>query len=272
MPTDRDRIRSYYSAFDEWSRLDTAEGAVELARALRVIEQHLPASARILDLGGGAGRYSVALARRGHRVTLADLSPELLASARRKLAELGVGDAIEAIDEADAANLDRYAAGRFDAVVAFGPFYHLVSEVERRRAAREVHRVLRPGGLAFVASIPRLSGLAALIQRAAETPEQVPPGTLRTVAETGAFHNPAASGFQEGYYAAPGEMRALLAGSGFEVVDELSLRSIAYGLAADLARLAEPLHAEAELLMDELARRPEVLATAGHVLSIARRV
>lgn len=272
MPTDRDRIRRYYSTFDEWGRLDTEEGVLELTRALRAIEPHLPAAARILDLGGGAGRYAIELARRGHRVTLADVSPELLAVARRKVDELGVAGALDAIDEVDASSLDRYAAGRFDAVVAFGPFYHLVGEVERRGAAREIHRVLRAGGLAFVASIPRLSGLAALLQRAAKRPEQVPPGTLRTVAETGAFHNPSGSGFQEGYYAEPGEMRALLDGAGFDVIDELSLRSIAYGLEADLARLAGAQHAEAELLMDELARRPEVLATAGHMLTIARRI
>jgi len=50
-----------------------------------------PASAaRLLDCGGGPGRYAVELARRGYRVTLFDLSEGNLALAREKAAEAGV--------------------------------------------------------------------------------------------------------------------------------------------------------------------------------------
>src|ERR1700733_13265223 len=99
MNTDADRVREYYSRFDEWARLDSASGALEFQRACKLLDKHLPSCARILDLGGGPGRYSMQLARRGHRVVLADLSATMLETARRKLAEAGVIDHIESIDE-----------------------------------------------------------------------------------------------------------------------------------------------------------------------------
>jgi S-adenosylmethionine-dependent methyltransferase len=271
MNTDLDRVRAYYAQFGEWERLDSPSGALELRRACALLDVHLPAQARVLDLGGGPGRYAVALARRGHRVVLADLSPALLEIARRRVAEAGVASAIDAIDEVDARDLTRYPVGRFDAVVAFGPFYHLISEAERSGAAREIARVLRPGGVALVSFLPRLSGLAGLLERAANSPQQVPGGTLTAAAATGVFHNGTAGGFQEGYYATPDELRALFVAAGLQVRELVSLRSIANMLEVQLARLDEPLLAEAEQVLEAVARDPAVVATAGHAVLVARK-
>jgi len=58
---------------------------------LRALQEHLPAPpARVLDCGGGPGRYSIELARRGYGVTLFDLSPECLRLAQSKAQEAGV--------------------------------------------------------------------------------------------------------------------------------------------------------------------------------------
>lgn len=56
--------------------------------AMRILEKNLPsvqeaegadgAEVSILDLGGGAGAYSFPLAKKGYKVTLADLSEALL--------------------------------------------------------------------------------------------------------------------------------------------------------------------------------------------------
>lgn len=274
MDTDLDKIRAYYAGFDEWGRLDAPEGARELTRALEVLAERLAPAARVLDLGGGPGRYAIELARRGHRVVLADLSPALLEVARQRVAEAavpGIEAGIEAFDVVDAADLGRYADGSFDAVIAFGPFYHLVADAERRRAAAEIHRVLVSRGQAFIAFIPRLSGLIALIDRAANRPAQVPDRVLRTAADTGAFTNPTGSGFQEGYYPLPDELAQLFTAAGFRCDDLLSLKSIANERAQDVARLEPAVRAEVERLARALCRRPEVVATCGHALLIASK-
>lgn len=220
---------------------------------------------------GGPGRYAIELARRGHRVVLADVSPVLLAQARERIAGSGVEGQIEAIDEASAEDLARYSASSFDAVVAFGPFYHLLSETERSRAAREICRVLKTGALAFVAFVPRLTAVTGLIERAASAPEQVTAETIRCVAETGVFRNASGVGFQEGYYPLPGEVERLLLREGLEVRATISLRSIAYRVERELQSLAGTLRVEAEQLMASLSTVPEVVATSGHALIVARR-
>jgi S-adenosylmethionine-dependent methyltransferase len=269
--TDQERIRLYYSAFDEWGRLDAAEGQLEYERSLALLDRHLTSPSRILDLGGGPGRYSAELANRGHRVVLADLSPAALETARQKLGQLGLSGNLESIDEVNALNLDRYADSSFDAVVAFGPFYHLVAESERRQAAREILRVLQPGGLIFAAFIPRVSGVVGLLERAANRPDQVTAETLREAATTGVFHNSSPRGFQEGYYPQLKEVDQLLVTTGFEVVDLVSLRGIADRLAGKMQAMDDGVRREALKLVDEWSREPAVIATGGHAVAIARR-
>jgi hypothetical protein len=160
----------------------------------------------------------------------------------------------------------------FDAVVAFGPFYHLVSEEERGSAAREIWRVLSPDGLTFVSFIPRLSGLAGLIERAANNPQQVSVGTLARAASSGVFRNQSDEGFQEGYYPTAAEIRGLFEATGFTVLDLISLRSVANLLEGSLARVAEPLRSEVDDVLERAARDPAVVATGGHAVLIARKV
>ncbi len=79
---------AYYASLGEreWQRLERpADGAVEYAVTLAALERHLTRDSAILDIGGGPGRYAIALAERGHRVTLADLSAEMLEIAREKV-------------------------------------------------------------------------------------------------------------------------------------------------------------------------------------------
>jgi len=267
--TKLDRVRTYYASFDEWGRLDSPEGVRELARASEILTEKLPPESRILDLGGGPGRYAIALARSGHRVVLADLSRTQLDVARRKVGEAGMSALVESYDEVNATDLGIYADASFDAVVAFGPFYHLTSDAERRQTAREIRRVLTPGGHTFVAFVPRLAGLMGLIDRAATTPAQVSADAFRTAADVGVFSNAAESGFQEGYYPTPTEMRQLFVSSGFHIDDMLSLKSIAADRGAKVARLDPSLQSEVERIARELCRQPEVIATSGHALLIA---
>ncbi len=271
MSTNQDKVRGYYAVFDEWARLETPEGALEFRSACQLLHEHLPAQSRVLDLGGGPGRYSVALAQAGHRVVLADLSPRLLEVAKAKFESFAVASAIDAIDEVNAQDLSRYANASFDAVLAFGPFYHLVTEDERSRAARELTRVVRPGGLVFVAYLPRVSGVAGLIERASTRPDQVTADVIREAAQTGVFRNRASTGFKEGYYPLVGELEALLRSSGLRVDDVVSLKSIGNGLGLHLTSLGQEMTAAVRQVADALNRDKGVIATCGHVVIVARR-
>lgn len=105
-----------------------------LARTLRV-----SAGEKVLDVAGGAGNAALASARRWADVTCTDFVPDLLAHAEvRARAEM----LPLRTEVADAQDLP-YADGSFDVVTStFGAMF----APDQERTARELLRVLRPGG------------------------------------------------------------------------------------------------------------------------------
>jgi len=102
-------------------------------------------TARVLDMGCGTGLAARAIARReafsGH-ITGVDLSPYLVAAARRLASEERLAEHLEFL-AGDVRTLN-FADGSFDAVVA----HTLLSHVEDPLAVlKEAARVVRPGGI-----------------------------------------------------------------------------------------------------------------------------
>jgi SAM-dependent methyltransferase len=82
-------VERYYDqqARYEWERFDRHR--IEFAVTLRALAEHLPPlPARVLDVGGGPGRYTIELARRGYAVTDLDLSTVSLEFAAAQAAEV----------------------------------------------------------------------------------------------------------------------------------------------------------------------------------------
>ena len=269
-----DRVRRYYDAFDEWRRLDAPAGRFEFLRTMYFLHHYLPEESRILDLGGGPGRYSIALARKGHRVTLADLSPVQLKMAERKIEAAGVGDYIESVDTVDATDLERYNDGSFDAVVALGPFYHLTSPDQREKAAREVLRVTRRGGYVFVSFMPPIVGVTGLIDRAAVDPEQVDPDAYVRVLHENTFANRTKRGFQDAWYGSADEIARLFKSAGCTRLDVTSIRGIGNGREEAILQLrtTEPEQFNGIMrALHESARNPAVIATSGHAIYVGQK-
>jgi SAM-dependent methyltransferase len=95
---------------------------------------------RLLDYGCGHGMASVVLARRGAEVTGIDLSAGYIEEARRRVA---ANEVMAEFRQADAEQLP-FPDGSFDAVWGCAILHHL----NLRQAGAELHRVLRPGGVA----------------------------------------------------------------------------------------------------------------------------
>ncbi len=94
----------------------------------------------VLDYGCGHGMAAVVLARRGACVTAFDLSPGYLAEARRRAA---ANEVRIAFVQADGEHLP-FADRCFARIWGNAVLHHL----DLRQAARELYRVLQPGGIA----------------------------------------------------------------------------------------------------------------------------
>ncbi len=97
---------------------------------------------KALDVGCGVGTTAIQMARRfGAAVTAIDISPIMLERARRNVQRVGLGREIE-VDQGDILAL-RFADSTFDRVIAEA----VTMFVDRQRAAKELVRVCRPGGM-----------------------------------------------------------------------------------------------------------------------------
>lgn len=98
-----------------------------------------PEPCRILDLGAGAGFFTMILASLGHDVTAVDYSIGMLEKIKENI---GKADVTAKIFRMDAQNLD-FQNESFDAVVSRNVFWNLEKP---EQAYNEVFRVLKPGG------------------------------------------------------------------------------------------------------------------------------
>ena len=105
-------VKEFYNsnAALEWGRLDLPLCRAQFVSTLRLIEKYFPGRGRVCDVGGGPGRYSIELIRRGYGVTLFDLSDEEVRLARANLDKLGLS--AEQLVVGDAQDLGALASER----------------------------------------------------------------------------------------------------------------------------------------------------------------
>ena len=148
------RVLAYYGTeFDEGDRLvgRSGQGLLEFERTQSILCDRLVAGSRVIDIGGGPGAHSSALADRGHEVLLIDPVPRHVQAAQ------AYGTFSATLGDARSLPVDDH---RFDAALLFGPLYHLVDRRERLHAWSEAIRAVRPGGWIFAAAVSRFSAMA----------------------------------------------------------------------------------------------------------------
>ena len=144
-----EQINRTYDIFNEDTRLHSKSARVEFLTTVKYVEKYLKPGMKILDIGAGAGEYSLYFAEKGYEVCALELADNNIAAFRKKIRpehkiELTQGNAID---------LSCYADNSFDIVLMFGPLYHLHNEADRQKAIAEAKRVAKPDAVFFFAFI-----------------------------------------------------------------------------------------------------------------------
>ena len=148
MSTRKEIVSGFYDQYSEDGRLSRSRhGQLEYHITMNYIHRYAVKGSKILEIGAGTGRYSVALAKEGMDVTAVELVESNLAILR----ENSKGMEKIASYHGDATNLGRFANDTFDVTLCFGPMYHLYENDEVNRAIDEAIRVTKPRGVILFA-------------------------------------------------------------------------------------------------------------------------
>lgn len=140
IPTVRDYFTKTYGdkrpSAHEWTAGTASPELIQL-----VWDGTIPSGSRVLDVGCGIGSESVFLAVRGMKVTAIDVSENAIDTGKKLASAYGVEVDFKVSDVLSIPARD----GEFDFVCDQGCFHHM-SDEERPKYAKEIARVLKPGG------------------------------------------------------------------------------------------------------------------------------
>lgn len=139
-------IKSYYEAYDEDARLSSQHGMVEFITTMTYVEKYLKKGNCVLEIGAGTGRYSHAIAQKGHCVDAIELVEHNIEIFKRNTV---AGEDIT-VRQGNALDLSEIKDNTYDITLLLGPMYHLFTVEEQKKALSEALRVTKRGGKVFV--------------------------------------------------------------------------------------------------------------------------
>lgn len=143
-------IELFYTKASEETRLNKGMGVFEFERVKTLIEKYTSdTSSKIVDVGGGTGKYSEWLAEKGHQVHLVEPISKHLKIAQNRASKLKNKFSVHLGESRKLKFPDNYA----DLLILHGPLYHLQNEKDRNLTIQEAKRVVRHKGIVLAFAI-----------------------------------------------------------------------------------------------------------------------
>ena len=143
-------IEVFYNNASEENRLDKGMGIFEFERIKSLIEKYIPStSSKIIDIGGGTGKYSEWLAKKGHQVHLIEPVPKHIKLAQNRANKLKNKFSVQLGESRKLEFKNNFA----DLIILHGPLYHLQKKEDRALTISEAKRVLKNDGIILAFAI-----------------------------------------------------------------------------------------------------------------------
>lgn len=259
-------VRKFYdqTVDYEWERLERHKVEFELTK--RYLNRYIKPGDKVLDLGGGPGKYSLYLAELGCKVMLADLSEKNVEFALNKASEQGL--ALEGL-QVDARDLSMLDDNQFDYILCMGPMYHLKTEEDRAKTIRECLNKLKPNGIIFVAFISAYSFVWDYLIR---NPEYIldndRKAELSKIVDGKDF---AGKGFSDNFYISPANVLPFFEQFNLEKLHLLNSESFLYLREPELLKQKpDVLNAWLDLA-EQVCERDDLLSMAEHIMYIGKK-
>jgi len=262
-----ENVRQFYDGFveDEWHRLERHKVEYELTR--RYICRFIKPNDKVLDLGGGPGRYSLYLSQLGCDVTLADLSQNNVDFALNKAKEVGLP--LSGIC-ADSRDLSDITDEQYDHVLCMGPMYHLKDEQDRAKTITECLKKLKPNGTLFVAFVSSYSlAWDCLIKKPSLILNDARKSQLNVLSQDVDFTG---QGWSENYFIRPKDVLPFFRQFAIEKVHLVNCESFLFLREPELLGESPEVVSAWLDLAEQVCEREEFLNLAAHILYIGRKV
>ena len=252
-----ERTNALYKIFNEDSRLNHSKAArVEFLTTVKYIERYLKPGSKIIDIGAGAGEYSLYFAKQGYDVAAVELADDNVAAFKAKLTP----DLPIDLKQGNACDLSGFDDASFDIVLLLGPLYHISDPAERQKCINEARRICKQGGIIFFAYIS--NDMVVLTETFCYDLGYLINGDYNP--ETFAVNN-----FPFVFFTVA-DARGELAKSGIKLLHEIAVDGVSELLAEKINQLDDEAYQQYINYHFYCCEKPEMLGRSNHLLFVGR--
>lgn len=252
------KVKAAYNKIAEFEDRCEKEHSLRTEIPREYIKKYLKKSDTVLDAGGGTGINAIIMAHHCRRVTLLDITPNILRLAETNIKKAQMQNKIDIV-EGDITDLKRFDNGSFSFVVCVGDSISYVLD-KRKKAIKELVRVAKKNAYLIIGCDSKYGFMGDFLRR----------GNLNEVLSINRL-----SECQDGMGARThlytvSEMKDLLEKSGCKVLTAASTPTISETVDPKLFQRQSEWDRLKKLEM-KLCTIPELLGIGDHLLFVARK-
>jgi len=252
----------------EWNRLNRHK--IEFDITKRYLEKYINTGSKVLDIGGGPGRYSIYLTKKGNKVTLVDLSKKNVEMAKEKSQKENLN--LEGYIHSNVLHLSENVDKKYDVVLCMGPLYHLIKKKNRIKAIKECLKILKKDGILIATFISAFAPIIDFIKNYPEEIVNYKKEFLINYIENGknivSEDNP---GFTNAYFINPSEIEKFMDKFKMKKVIISGIEGIPAQSEKKLYKLSEKAYNEWIDLIFEISKDPSTWGSCEHMIYIGRK-